>query len=401
MDADSIDVGATGAEDALVADAAAQEATAGGGRGRSGDCRNCGADLQGRHCYACGQVADDYHRPIWALLADALEGLFSLDGRFWKTVTPLLLRPGRITRNYLTGIRARYMQPFRLFLLASVTFFLAFSLSSADRFDLNPMSIDERQEAVAALEQAERDLTAAAGDAGGEEAEIALEATRQGLEAAREALDENLAELDEDPVVRASREEEDKTQMICAVRQALVPEDLGDACRRVVEELGESGDFDIQLGGLDDAPLGFRRLLARNAETAIDRPDLYVSALKTWAPRLVFVLFPVYALLLTLMHFWRRRLYVYDHVIVSLHFHSFLFLFLTILMVIGHFIGPAIPIFAFLAWSNIYLYRMHRLVYGHGRFTSALRTIVLDFLYFVVLMFSLLGLLALGLIFIA
>jgi hypothetical protein len=38
-----------------------------------------------------------------------------------------------------------------------------------------------------------------------------------------------------------------------------------------------------------------------------------------------------------------------------------------------------------LIYSNAYLYRIHRVTYGRGRFSSVLRTLTLDFLYFIML----------------
>lgn len=48
----------------------------------------------------------------------------NLDGKVALTVRDLLLHPGRLTREYLAGRRARYLPPVRLYLLASVAFFL-------------------------------------------------------------------------------------------------------------------------------------------------------------------------------------------------------------------------------------------------------------------------------------
>ena len=45
------------------------------------------------------------------------------------------------------------------------------------------------------------------------------------------------------------------------------------------------------------------------------------------------------------------------------------------------FIGTGWAILILLVWSNFYLYRLHRRVYNHGRISSALRVIVLNFVY--------------------
>ena len=89
-----------------------------------GVCANCSTPLQGPVCHQCGQLADEYHRPVRGLVGELIEGLLALDGRVARTLPNLLARPGRITRDYLKGRRARYMPPFRLYIVASLIFFL-------------------------------------------------------------------------------------------------------------------------------------------------------------------------------------------------------------------------------------------------------------------------------------
>ena len=88
------------------------------------DCLNCGARLHGQYCTVCGQRARSRLISLWELVADAFGDLFEIDSRLWKTLIPLLVRPGQLTRDYLQGRRARYMPPFRMYLVLSVLFFL-------------------------------------------------------------------------------------------------------------------------------------------------------------------------------------------------------------------------------------------------------------------------------------
>jgi ABC-type multidrug transport system fused ATPase/permease subunit len=63
-------------------------------------------------------------------LAEATEVITHADSRLWRTIYPLLFRPGFLTREFLRGRRARYLPPFRLYIVASVLFFLIASLGS-------------------------------------------------------------------------------------------------------------------------------------------------------------------------------------------------------------------------------------------------------------------------------
>ena len=58
------------------------------------------------------------------LVGDAWDELSGYDGRFARTFRQLLGRPGALTVEVLEGHRARYVSPVRLYLVASVFYFL-------------------------------------------------------------------------------------------------------------------------------------------------------------------------------------------------------------------------------------------------------------------------------------
>jgi len=58
------------------------------------------------------------------LVVDAFWELSGWDGRFAATVRKLFTAPGALTRDFLEGRRVRYLSPLRLYLLASLVYFL-------------------------------------------------------------------------------------------------------------------------------------------------------------------------------------------------------------------------------------------------------------------------------------
>lgn len=90
-------------------------------------CQNCGAVLVGPFCHACGQKGE-VHRSLWALIEEFLHGILHLDGKVWRTLTALLFWPGRLTRDYVHGQRARYVSPLALFLAATLVMYAAMSV---------------------------------------------------------------------------------------------------------------------------------------------------------------------------------------------------------------------------------------------------------------------------------
>ena len=88
------------------------------------NCLKCGTRLRGQYCGSCGQRASNRLISLWELLREAFGDLLEIDSRVWRTLVPLLIRPGQLTHDYLQGRRARYMPPFRTYLVLSVIFFV-------------------------------------------------------------------------------------------------------------------------------------------------------------------------------------------------------------------------------------------------------------------------------------
>ena len=87
-------------------------------------CLNCGKPLAGRFCSHCGQRAIPPYPTVREFIGDAWHEFSGYDGRFARTLRALFRRPGWLTREVLEGRRARYISPLRLYLTASVIYFL-------------------------------------------------------------------------------------------------------------------------------------------------------------------------------------------------------------------------------------------------------------------------------------
>lgn len=92
-------------------------------------CPNCGNDSPGNYCPECGQRRGSRIISLRRLIAEAIEDQLSLNAALPRTLALLITRPGRLTAEYLGGRIARYIPPFRLYLIASFAFFLVYSLA--------------------------------------------------------------------------------------------------------------------------------------------------------------------------------------------------------------------------------------------------------------------------------
>ena len=66
-------------------------------------CRNCQTTFEGNFCPSCGQKDVDLERALGELVGEVLRETLDVDGRAWRTIRTLFLRPGELTSEYLLG----------------------------------------------------------------------------------------------------------------------------------------------------------------------------------------------------------------------------------------------------------------------------------------------------------
>ncbi|MFK8060590.1 MAG: DUF3667 domain-containing protein, partial [Polaribacter sp.] len=76
---------------------------------------------------------------------EVFNGFFNFDAKFWRTIIPLLIKPGKVTKDYVAGKRERYTNPFRFYLTVSIIFFLIVGLvetkSDFDKLSSNNIKV--------------------------------------------------------------------------------------------------------------------------------------------------------------------------------------------------------------------------------------------------------------------
>lgn len=104
---------------------------------RSNQCQNCNNLIseEDNFCSKCGQVNDVNPISLKQYFSEYLEGFYSFDNRFFKTIIPLIFKPGSVTREYVNGKRMSYVNPFQLYLHITILFFLMIGIfNSIDQF---------------------------------------------------------------------------------------------------------------------------------------------------------------------------------------------------------------------------------------------------------------------------
>lgn len=275
-------------------------------QGRAGErlparpCPNCDTWVDDEFCPHCGQRNATRLVSVRRFVRDALEDQFSLNGTLPRTLGALLFRPGRLTADYVDGRIARYIPPLKLYLLASVVFFVAvWSIADAD-------VIWRRVE----------------------------------------------------PQVRAAEAEN----------------------ARVGGEKVRNVDFQIDTVGAPaiTRPL-VRRILRRQDELNEMTPReslraMFEAAQRT-APKVAFLLVPVFAAFLKLLYLRRKRLYA-EHFVFALHFHAFVFLTAAVMILawnplVSAVHSLAVVVYLLLAMKRVYAQGWPKTVLKYGALLAA------------------------------
>lgn len=320
-------------------------------------CPNCGESLRGQWCYRCGQNQRSFHRFFFVLLGDLLEDVFAWNSRTAQTFHALLFRPGYLAREFFAGRRARYLPPVRVYLITSFVFF--FLLSIQNNLDLLKVEVGNTGETVVLQPEP---------------------ATDAGAPADTPATAANT------PDANTATEDSQKD-------------------RRWTDELQEA-NVDLHLPWVtpeQEAQIEARvdSQLRKLGETGAEDPGVIIDAVLDVVPPAIFLLLPVFALLLKIFYFSFGFYYI-EHLLLAVNNHSFVFSMLaieTLLEMLPDSIwGIDALTSAIFIWIPVYMFLSLRNVYGQGWFATLVNFSLLGVFYFVLLAVVTLAALLVGLL---
>ena len=355
--------------------------------------------MLGAFCYVCGQPAKGMIRHLASVLSDVADTVFNIDSRVFRSIVPLYFRPGYLTEEYFAGRRTRYVTPFRLFFFLCIISFLAIQASlniGAIHLDLGDAdSLDQATTVAEVQERRDRALT--------------------GLETARQAtMLAPAASAQIDAAIAKVRSKADKQLAYLNSRAD------AEANGHVPPQDPSADDGILDMGGNAWDPLAnpirvawlpafanakLNELAAHAKENIIrarkDQSHL-VAGLFSVLPQTLFVLMPLFAVLLKIVYLFKRRLYM-EHLLVALHSHAFICMSLLLLALVQLLLGWAttdaawaMPLLQLLrvaiwTWLPVYLFLMQKRVYRQGWFVTVLKYSLVGICYIWIVAFGLVG----------
>lgn len=298
--------------------------------------------MRGKYCHECGQPIEGLVRHFGSVMGDVVDSVFNIDARIVHTLLPLYFRPGKLTRDYFAGKRARYVTPFRLVFFLAIIAFLAIQLLL--RTDATHFVLYQTSPAAVTTSST-----------------LASSATHD-----RHFADGNITFNDKVIWNRQTR-----------------PWHVGGLPAFANDWLNDS---------IENARNNLHHLNSGNVVEMKTTGQRLTIGLLAVAPQVLFVLLPVFALMLKLFYVFRRRMYM-EHLIVAMHSHAFIMLSLLVLVALDMLrltVLPHAPVLgsvlgllrtAAWTWMLVYLLVMQKRVYGQGWFMTTLKYCVIGICY--------------------
>jgi hypothetical protein len=341
-------------------------------------CENCGAELIGPHCAQCGQAAIDYRRSFRHVIIDVLDSFLNWDSKFFATIGLLVVKPWKLTNDFLAGKRVRYFHPLRLYLLASILFFFAVNYGAKDlKFEPGQISDNGRAKVTAAIEE-KRD-------------EIEKELEKGNLSADERRKAQQALDYLTKPSPSATPTVQENPSP--ATTPTASPSSSGQ------ENYGPVTDRPFIM--FDDAKstTPFEKWLEARAKEKMGehgtKMGLFITTLFSNLPYMMLCCIPLFAFVLKVLYV-RRRIFYIDHLIYALHIHTFFYTGIMLIVLATMGLDRVIPgklagWLITLLWIAFVLqiFLSIRYVYRQGWFVITLKFFIGGFIYMIVLFLAL------------
>jgi Protein of unknown function (DUF3667) len=387
-------------------------------------CENCGAPLAGEFCSQCGQHAIDYRRSIFRVLLDAADSFLNFDTKFLHSVNQLLIHPWQLTNDFNAGRRARYVHPLRLYLIASIVFFLLARAINWDSQGPIQLTEQDRTELVASLAK-----MVAPDSPLSPEQRAQVEVARVKLAEAQGALtEEQRAEVKKafkayiKSSVRKQMSTEERVKM--ATMMARIPKipdvDVSgmppvvptppdpNAAATPTENPSmplvppviptpkpkQKPSMHFQVGPEGEKKTAFGAWIEKQAKEKIgedgSKGKLFFDTLRSNIPAMMLCCIPLFALVLKILYIRKRRFYV-EHLVYALHIHTFFYVAVIITSLAVMAANRTVPVLA--GWITaimviailVQIFLSIRRVYGQGWLMTMIKFLFGGFIYLVIL----------------
>jgi len=338
---------------------------------------------------------------------------------------PLFFRPGFLTKEYFAGRRVHYVPPLRLYLFVSIVFFISlkFIISTYDTKTINVnnniTAVTQIPEVTKYLKDLESKKSQLVINNETEKAGLVTEDITKFTHYLNELKEANSPSNNAKLIKMTSKIvalefEQIESNEPLSERDRVKYEKLLAKRLLLLQEKKNEGGSGISISNNSDGTLSFDFLsdennqkldtfakeIAKKAKKAFETDTgPLIGQVLGKLPQLMFILLPVFAVLLKIMFIFSKRLYM-EHLTVALHSHAFIFISLLLSEVLDlgneyfepnysavaealSYLGSAL-----LIWIPIYLFIMQKRVYQQGYILTFIKYSIIANLYFILIMIT-------------
>jgi hypothetical protein len=280
------------------------------------NCLNCNAQTQGRFCHICGQENIETKESAIHLVNHFFQDITHFDGKFFSSLKYLITKPGFLSKQYMAGRRATYLNPIRMYVFTSAFFFLIFfgfykknELPLKANTKATEMFADLRKNRASLLDSLKISLS-----------------DRQKI-----IIKDKLKDIEDD--IALLERDSTATDKLKSIDYSFTAIDFDKDGSKKYKTLREYDSVQNSL------PKNQRNGVIRNK---MERQNLHIkekykndgkAAIKGISenfiqrfPQILFVSLPLFALLLKILYFRRKDIFYVNHAILSIHIYCAVFI---------------------------------------------------------------------------
>lgn len=346
------------------------------------DCLNCGHQVEETYCPHCGQENIELKEDALHMISHAIADYFHFEHKFFGTIKPLLLKPGKLTVAYVAGKRASFLHPIKLYIFISIVFFIV--IFSGNKKKENAAVSDAE-----ITEKLKNDTV-----------------TSNSVKEVKQILDYiPLSKSKKDSILKEVRKDikEDGTATVSigSARKNKKRFSKLVSDEETIEEY-EKNQLALPKEKRDNFVENYFIKKGIEFNKYPDPSAKIGEDMIKYIPKMMFLLLPLFALILKLVYIRKDRFY-YEHLIYSFHTHSALFLSFILIKGLNWATGFVFDIsgwieFAGLIYITWYIYRSLRTFYVSSRWVTVLKFFFLVCCYSILLSICFLGIIAISFI---